>query len=152
MHWTERKRLRRMSLRTLKELRAEIDTATAEIQSLPERRDIDIAADFNGDPALVAEVKRIVGDKSKGQWRQLQKIFCRAEHCPDCPHGWYWYSYQSNKKTGKVIARFTGTPVLPPELTDKLMEKALKTKPVAYEFQDLAKKIPKKVPKDKSKK
>jgi hypothetical protein len=73
-----------MSLRSLTELRDEIDNVIAEIQALSRRRDIDIASDFTGDPALVAEVKRVCGDKKRGVWRQLQKIYC--EHCP---HGWY---------------------------------------------------------------
>ena len=53
------------SLRSLKELRAEIDVVTVEIESLPKRRDIDIASNFEGDSARVADMNRIVGDKSK---------------------------------------------------------------------------------------
>ena len=53
------------SLRSLKELRAEIDVVTVEIESLPKRRDIDIASNFEGDSARVADMNSIVGDKSK---------------------------------------------------------------------------------------
>jgi hypothetical protein len=135
-----------MSLRNLKELRSEIDKTIAEIEALPQRRDIDIASDFNSDSACVAEVKRIDGDKKKGVWRQLQKIYCSTEHCPNCPHGWYWYTYRSNKKTGKVTAHFTGIPVFEPKLIDKLKKKALQAKPVAYEFVEFAKETPKDEP------
>ena len=86
-----------MPLSKLRQLRNDLDILISEIENGP-RREIDIAEDHTGDPALIAEVVRVEGDKTSGKWYQVERIYCSLERCPNCPHGDFWYEYQVNKK------------------------------------------------------
>src|SRR5215510_4733766 len=79
MHSIGKQRLRQMSIKKLEELRSEVDKALEELQALPERREIDIAADFNGDPAFIHKESVFSGKKGEGAWTMSLQIYCRQE-------------------------------------------------------------------------
>ena len=117
----QKKRLRQMSIKELEALRAEIDETLEEIRVLPQQREADIASDFNGDAALIHEGRVFSGRKEDGVWTMSLKIYCRQEHCPRCPHGWFNYRYWLNKKTGNVRIEYThSSPALDPDLIEEL--------------------------------
>lgn len=136
MHPTLRKRYMAWPLQRLRKLRDDILSIIDELEALPDRRDVDIAAAFTGDPALVHEVDHIIGKKDTGKWVQLQKIYCSLERCPECPHGWYLYRYRSNKKRGTVSVEFLNKPGFSPELM-KTMSKSVSRPPVGFEIRPL---------------
>jgi|SRR5580704_7064816 hypothetical protein len=49
--------------------------------------------------------------------RRLQDILCCADRCPSCPHGPFWFRYNSN---GELLY-FTGhSPALPPNILNEM--------------------------------
>src|SRR3990167_2013873 len=112
---------RRMPLRWLRELQECIQGIIAEMEALPSAREIDIAAEHAGEPHLIHKVYRLRGDRKRGRWSQLQRIYCSAERCANCPHGPYWYTYRTNKKRGTLSVTFTGKgAAFSPELLEEL--------------------------------
>lgn len=104
---TRRLKYEKMSLAELRHLRDELQILTTELENGP-RREIDIATDHTGDPALVSQVLRVDGDKTSGKWFQVERIFCSTEKCPKCPHGAYHYEYRYNKRKGTTTVRYRG--------------------------------------------
>ena len=102
-----RRKYEKLPLVELMELRDELQIIITDIENGP-RREIDIATDHKGDPDLIAQVLRIVGDKTNGKWIQVERIFCSKEKCPKCPHGDFHYEYRINKKKGITTVRFKG--------------------------------------------
>jgi hypothetical protein len=98
-------------LKDLRQLRDQISQSIDEISAQP-RREIDIAADFDGRPDLVAEVLRTRGNPDSGKWKQLQRIYCSPEHCSECPHGEFWYRYTRNRKKKTLKSTYIGKPGL----------------------------------------
>ena len=90
------------------ELAVQINNLNAIISAIEKgpRREIDIADEHTGDPALIAYAVLLGGDKEKGSWRQRERIYCSLEKCPSCPHGEYFYAYRRNKKRGTVTVKF----------------------------------------------
>ena len=108
-----------MSLKTLRELRDDLSEIIREQEAQP-RREIDIAAEHTGDPALIARVLRTVGDPNSGRWHQVERIYCTFERCPRCPHGDFRYRYQRNKRKGTITVDYVGTQVFDHELIERL--------------------------------
>src|SRR5262249_21574326 len=117
------------------ELRSEVDKALEELQALPERREIDIAADFNGDPAFIHKESVFSGKKGEGAWTMSLQIYCRQERCPRCPHGWFNYRYRRNRKTGNVRIEWTGgSPTIDPDVMKEL-RKGVAPPQAAYAYE-----------------
>ena len=107
MHRMQRHKFEMMPLFALRRLRDELQILISELESGP-RREIDIATAHIGNPALVVQVLRIIGDKTSGKWIQVERILCSLERCPNCPHGEFMYEYRQNKKTGTTRVTFKG--------------------------------------------
>lgn len=102
-----RRKYEKMSLSALRKLRDELQVLINEIENGP-RREIDIATDHKGDPAFIAEIVKIIGDKKSGKWIQVERIFCSKEKCPECPHGDFHYEYRLNSRKGTTSVRYRG--------------------------------------------
>ena len=107
MHRMQRRKFEMMPLSNLRRLRDELQVLISELEHGP-RREIDIATAHTGDPALIVQVLRIIGDKTRGKWIQVERILCSLERCPNCPHGEFMYEYRQNKKSGTTRVTFKG--------------------------------------------
>jgi hypothetical protein len=114
LHWARENRLWRMSLLELRQLRDDVQAVMNEIERAPERREIDIGAEFSGDPELVGEVLEAFGDKTSGKWQEILTLYCGRAHCESCPHGPYLFEYRRAKGTGKITFKFRGVCFLDP--------------------------------------
>ena len=111
MNRMRRAKLYAMPLKKLRELRDDVQTVITDIESQRDRRDIDIASEFRGEPEFVAEVLRASGNKESGKWEQLEKIYCSRERCSRCPHGPFFFTYRRIKSSGKLKVKYSGKPV-----------------------------------------
>ena len=119
MHQNRRRSLMAKSLVWLRQYREDLDAVIGELESVPERREIDIAAEHSGEPDLVGEVLDV---QDEGRWReQLQTIYCSTDRCPRCPHGPYWYTYRQNVRKGTTSIRYAGRPFVDMKLVDAAM-------------------------------
>jgi hypothetical protein len=109
-----------MPLRKLRAFVHDLQTLIAELENSP-RREIDIATEHTGDPALVAGVLRTDGDPKSGKWYQVERIYCSIERCPSCPHGDFQYRYQC-RKDGKVSKRYVCTMAIGHETIEWMRE------------------------------
>lgn len=81
MHHQRYKKYKAMSLRTLKQLRDDIQIIIDEIESNPIPRNVDIGKNFSGESDLVAEVLRKDDYKKDSKWCQVQTIYCSPQRC-----------------------------------------------------------------------
>ena len=132
MNKMQRAKYHAMPLCQLRELHTELNKIITELEILPNKREIDIAAEHSNNPHLVAKIYRTVGDKSRGRWKQLESIFCSSDHCQQCPHGPYWYGYRRNKRHGTLTLKFAGRPAFHPDDIELLRQRT--TIPAAYEI------------------
>jgi hypothetical protein len=107
MHSATRTKLIAMPLIKLRKLRSDLDSLIREVETAS-RREIDIAAEHSGSPAMIHEVLELKGTRGASRWRQLEKIYCSAERCQRCPHGPFWYEYRTNKREKTVVVKFAG--------------------------------------------
>ena len=107
MNKMRRRKFEAMSLSELWRLRDDLQNIISELENSP-RREIDIATNHTGDPALIARILRVDGDKSRGKWFQVERIFCSIERCADCPHGDFWYEYSQSKKHRTTKVKYRG--------------------------------------------
>jgi hypothetical protein len=119
-----------MPLRKLRDLAAQVQLVIRELEDAPMRREIDIAAEHHGSADLIHSVIRTIGDKTTGRWRQIEKIYCSLDHCPQCPHGEFIFRYRRNKRKGSMTVTFAGVPALPNEILE-LMRSEVRN-PVPY--------------------
>ena len=115
-----RQRLRTIPLKHLRELLAAVQSRIEELERLPARREIDIAADHTGDKELIHAVLWTVGDQTTGRWRQSETIYCCPERCPSCPHGEFLFRYRRNKRKGTLTVTFVGFPALDDEVLEQM--------------------------------
>ncbi|MDA2928508.1 hypothetical protein MYX84_00945 [Acidobacteria bacterium AH-259-O06] len=87
-----------MPLKELKKLRDDIQTAIDELEALPEKRKIDLAAEHSGKAEMIHEIIDIEGESGKRKWTQWETIYCSPEKCSECPHGPFMFTYRANKK------------------------------------------------------
>lgn len=118
MNRMQRRKFEMMPLSELRRLRDDLQKLVSELENSP-RREIDIATAQTGDPALTAQVLRIIGDKNSNKWGQVERILCSSERCPNCPHGDFRYEYWKNKKSGVIKVIYKGK-AFPQEALDKL--------------------------------
>jgi hypothetical protein len=124
MHHQRYKKYRAMSLRTLKQLRDDIQMIIDEIESDPIPRNVDIGENFSGETGLIAEVLQKNDCKKEFKWHQIQTIYCSPKRCRRCPHGPFLYLYLRKKKTGEVTVKYIGEPVFDPRLIAKAFKSA----------------------------
>jgi hypothetical protein len=110
--------LRRMPLRYLRELAADVEALVLELESTKVRREIDIASEHQGNKDLIHSVVKTIGDMSTGRWRQVENIYCCLEHCPRCPHGEFIFQYRRNIRKATVSVNFGGMPALPNDILE----------------------------------
>lgn len=118
-----RMKLAAMPLTTLRKIQSDLNALVRELEGAP-RREVDIATAHKGIAALtceVLEVKRVGVGK---RLRQLETIYCSSEHCPLCPHGPYWYEYQTNKRRKTVTVVFRGKMAFDYDLIQELKKNA----------------------------
>src|ERR1700733_2538017 len=111
-------RLRRMPLRDLREFAADVQALVRELESAKVRREIDIASEHQGNNDLIHSIVRTIGDKSTGRWRQVEKVYCCSERCPQCPHGEFIFRYRRNLRKHTMSVTFVGMPGLPNEILE----------------------------------
>ena len=119
-----------MSLKTLRRFAVDLQHLIEEFQSYPPR-EIDIASEHNGNPALVAQILRTDGNPKGIKWYQVERIYCSAERCLSCPHGDFKYRYQRSKN-GRISKKYVCTMAINNE-TIKWMRLTVK-QGVAYEL------------------
>lgn len=124
----QRGKLLELPLLKLRKLRSDIDILISELESSP-RRELDIAVGRAEAPDMPHEVIEVRGGKRPGGWRQLEKIYCSLERCPNCPHGPYWYRYRANKRKKTVTVAFAGKPFFDHEFIQQLRKDARPGKP-----------------------
>jgi hypothetical protein len=110
--------LRRMPLRRLRELAADVESVIHELESSTLRREIDIAEEHDGNASLIHSVVRKIGNEKTGRWRQVEWIYCCSQHCPRCPHGEFVFRYRRNRRKHTTNVSFVGMPAL----DDKTLE------------------------------
>ncbi|ULA68838.1 MAG: hypothetical protein LZF62_380024 [Nitrospira sp.] len=106
MNWKQRTKFQNMPLSKLRKLRNDLDVIITKLEKGP-RREIDIAADHTGDPALIVQILRVIGDPTSGKWIQVERILCSPARCSECPHGEFMYEYRRSEK-GILSVRFGG--------------------------------------------
>jgi hypothetical protein len=108
MNSVQRGKYNAMPLIELRRLRDGINSCIQQLEQ-GEKREIDIAYEHTGDPERTARVLRVIGDPNSGRWSQVERVFCSAERCPDCPHGDFLYRYRRNRRRGTTSAKYGGT-------------------------------------------
>jgi len=102
-----KKRISRLCRTDLINVREMIDARLANGQFDPE---IEIATRHT-ESSLVSRTIHVEGP------RRLQEILCCTERCPSCPHGPFWFRYNSK---GKLLY-FTGNwPALPADVLSEM--------------------------------
>jgi hypothetical protein len=120
-----KKRFGRLSRSQLKEIGFELVLA---YQRKTAERETEIA-EGHCDPTLVAQLI-----KAQGARRRLQTIYCFAERCENCPHGPYWYVFQSSKKKGETRVRYAGQPAFDEDTLEQMRKDAETATPIPYEI------------------
>jgi hypothetical protein len=123
-----------MPLRKLRRLAADLEKLIKELEGTP-LREIDIAAEHSGDPALVAQVLRTHGSAQDRQWFQVERIYCSIERCPSCPHGDFKYRYQ-RRKDGTFTKKYICKMAVNGEIVEWM--KSTVTQGHAYELKTLS--------------
>ena len=106
MHHMRYKSLRLRSLNHLRQYRDDFDVVIRELEAEPIRA-IDIAEAFDGSPELVHELIEEQEPVSRGRIERTEEIYCSHNHCDECPHGPFIFSYPTGG-TGQV--KFKGFP------------------------------------------
>lgn len=122
MNKWQRAKYNGMTLRELRSHRDYLNELVAEFEK-SEPRWIDVLFEHH-DPNLVAQVLRLDGDPNSSDWRQLERIYCCAQRCPQCPHGDHWFRYRRNKRKGTVTRKYSGTAYFPFDVMERMRAQA----------------------------
>jgi hypothetical protein len=123
MHAAVRTKLMAMPLVKLKKIQSDVEALVREVEGAP-RREVDIAAEHGGAPALTCAVLEKKAARGGNRWRQLETIYCSLTRCPECPHGPYWYEYRTNKRRGTVTVVLKGKMAFDYDLIQRLKRDA----------------------------
>lgn len=115
-----RQRLSRMPLKHLRDIADHVQSLIQKLEGASIRREIDIAADHEGNVDLIHSIVRTMGNQRAGRWQQVEKIYCCREHCPRCPHGEFIFRYRRNKRKRSVTVTFVGMPALPNDILEQM--------------------------------
>ena len=120
----DRMRYMAMSLTRLRKLRTEIQGIIEELEANPARREIDIAAEHSGKSALIQEIIRHRPQKGRGWLKRLEKVYCSPQGCSKCPHGPFWFTYRTNKRSSAMNLVAFSEPAFPDSLIKELRYQA----------------------------
>jgi hypothetical protein len=115
-----RQRWKSLPLAALRSLQKELDQII-KTREAAAKSDADIAAEVD-DPILIHSFSKKKVRRGKRKWLQQMRLYCCTSHCPECPHGPYWFLFRFDRSRNVVVARAHEGPALPPETMDFLKE------------------------------